>query len=74
MYKLATDDPESTVLEVRQSLDELAREGARRMIAEALQLEVAQYVNALGQPVARAEEMPNFTNGGETEVSSPTGC
>ena len=33
MYKLATNDPESTAPEVHLSLDELAREGARRMIA-----------------------------------------
>lgn len=30
-----------------QSLDELAREGARRMIAAALGVDVAQYVEAL---------------------------
>ena len=37
MYKLTTDSPESTAPEVCKSLDELAREGARRMIAEALE-------------------------------------
>jgi transposase-like protein len=47
MYKLTTNDAESTAPEVCKSLDELAREGARRMIAEALQLEVEEYVSAL---------------------------
>jgi transposase-like protein len=47
MYKLTTDDSENTAPEVHQTLDELAREGARRMIAEALQLEVEEYVSRL---------------------------
>ncbi|MBN2257927.1 MAG: transposase, partial [Anaerolineaceae bacterium] len=33
--------------EITESLDELAREGARRMIAAALELEAEQYVQAL---------------------------
>jgi len=44
MFKLTTNDAEGQTPEVMQSLDELAREGARRMIAAALELEVAQYV------------------------------
>ncbi|MGB6910358.1 MAG: IS256 family transposase [Methyloceanibacter sp.] len=47
MYKLTTDDAEGKTPEIIQSLDELAREGARRMILEALELEVEQYVQAL---------------------------
>ena len=47
MNKLTTNEPESTAPEVQLSLDELAREGARRMIAEALELEVEEYVSKL---------------------------
>lgn len=47
MYKLATDDIEGKAPEIMQSLDELAREGARRMILAALELEVEQYIQAL---------------------------
>ena len=45
MLKLITDDTEAP--EIAQSLDELARQGARRMIAAALELEAEQYVQAL---------------------------
>jgi putative transposase len=47
MYELITNDPEGTTPEVTQSLDELAREGARRMIAKALKLEVDEYIEKL---------------------------
>jgi putative transposase len=47
MLKLTTDDPEGQTPEITQSLDELAREGAQRMIAAALEAEVAQYVESL---------------------------
>jgi transposase-like protein len=47
MYKLNTDDVEGRAPEIIQSLDELAREGARRMILAALELEVEQYLQAL---------------------------
>jgi len=47
MFKLTTDDTEGQTPEITQSLDELAREGARRMIAAALEAEVAQYVEGL---------------------------
>jgi len=47
MLKLTTDDAEGQAPEITQSLDDLAREGARRMIAAALEAEVAQYVEAL---------------------------
>jgi putative transposase len=47
MLKLTTDDTEGQTPEVTQSLDELAREGARRMIAAALEVEVERYVESL---------------------------
>ena len=47
MFKLTTNDAEAQTPEVETSLDELAREGARRMILEALELEVEQYVREL---------------------------
>jgi putative transposase len=47
MYELATDDIEGKAPEIMQSLDELAREGARRMILAALELEVEQYLQVL---------------------------
>jgi len=47
MFKLTTDDAEGQTPEITQTLDELAREGARRMIAVALEAEVAQYVETL---------------------------
>ena len=48
MDKLTTNDPkEQPPAEIQQSLDELAREGARRMIIAALELEVEQYVESL---------------------------
>jgi len=36
MFELITNESEGTAQEVSESLDELAREGAMRMIAEAL--------------------------------------
>ena len=48
MFKLTTDDTESQAPEIMQSLDDLAREGARRMIAAALEVEVEQYIQSLG--------------------------
>ena len=47
MVKATTDDRARQTPEVQQSLDELAREGARRMIAAALELEVEQYVQSV---------------------------
>jgi transposase-like protein len=47
MFKLTTDDAEGQTPEIAQTLDELAREGARRMIVAALEAEVEQYVEAL---------------------------
>ena len=47
MFKLTTNDTEAQTPEIEKSLDELARQGARRMILAALELEVEQYVQAL---------------------------
>jgi putative transposase len=47
MLKLTTNDIEGQPSEITQSLDELAREGARRMILAALELEVDQYIQKL---------------------------
>jgi putative transposase len=47
MWEYTTTGENGTAPEVQRSLDELAREGARRMIAEALEVEVEEYVNRL---------------------------
>ena len=47
MLEFTTDDGKGTAPEVRQTLDELAREGARRMIAAALNMEVDEYLERL---------------------------
>jgi putative transposase len=47
MLKVTTDEIEGKAPEITGSLDELARQGARRMILAALELEVEQYVQAL---------------------------
>jgi putative transposase len=47
MLKVTTDDAQGQTPEITQSLDELAREGARRMIAAALEVEVEHYVQSL---------------------------
>ena len=47
MLKVTTDAAEGQTPEITQTLDELAREGACRMIAAALEAEVEQYVEAL---------------------------
>jgi hypothetical protein len=47
MDKNTTNAIEGQIPQVVRSLDELAREGARRMIAEALELEVDEYVTRL---------------------------
>lgn len=45
MLNLINPSPSISPEEVRVSLDEIAREGARRMLVEALQAEVADYIN-----------------------------
>jgi putative transposase len=47
MYELITNTDEGIVPEIAQSLDELAREGARRMIIAALELEVDEHIAKL---------------------------
>jgi len=47
MVKLTTESVEGEAPEIKESLDELAREGARRMIVAALELEVEQHVEGL---------------------------
>jgi len=47
MLEYTTDESDGTAPEVKQTLDELAREGARRMIEAALQLEVAEHIEKL---------------------------
>lgn len=47
MLELTTNDGEATASEATQTLDKLAREGARRMIAEALELEVQEHIRTM---------------------------
>lgn len=47
MLEYTTNLSAGTAPEVRQTLDELAREGARRMLEAALQLEVDEYITQL---------------------------
>ena len=47
MDKGTTNDIQGQIPQVVRSLDELAREGARRMIAAALELEVEEYISRL---------------------------
>lgn len=44
MYELITNNDDGIVPEVAESLGELAREGARRMIFAALDLEVEEHI------------------------------
>jgi len=44
MVELITNDPGKTSPEIPQSLDELARDGDKRMIAAALEAEVEEYL------------------------------
>lgn len=44
MLSLVTPTPVIRPEELRQTLDDIAREGARRMLVEALDLEVAEYI------------------------------
>lgn len=47
MDKVTTNRPPGQIAEITQSLDELAREGARRMIVAALEVEVEQYIEEI---------------------------
>lgn len=50
MFKITTNETDGTNPEISQSLDDLAREGARRMIAAALELEVEEYLSRVRDP------------------------
>jgi len=45
MLKILTPDSQETQQEFAMSLDEIARRGAQKMLAQALELEVAEYIN-----------------------------
>ncbi len=47
MHKITINDEEGQVPEITRSLDELTRQGARRMILAALELEIEQYGQSL---------------------------
>ena len=47
MLEYTIDRSDGPAPEVKETLDELAREGARRMIEAALQLEVAEHIEKL---------------------------
>ena len=82
MLECTTTGQEGTAPEVQRSLDELAREGARRMIAEALEIEVEEYVARLrdgrdedghAQVVrnGRAQERTLTLGGGAIPIQAP---
>ena len=82
MLELITNEGEGTVQEVEQSLDELAREGARRMIAAALEAEVEDYLERLshlrderGHAVAvrngKARERRLLLGAGAVKIKAP---
>jgi len=82
MLKFTTDDGKGTAPEVSQTLDELAREGAQRMIAAALSIEVDEYLERLQHErdeqghaiVVRngyAQERPVNMGAGVIKIKSP---
>ncbi|MDP9349228.1 MAG: IS256 family transposase [Gemmatimonadota bacterium] len=82
MLKLHTQAPEEQAGEMRLSLDELAREGARRMLAAALEAEVAEYLErhrgerdeqgqALVVKNGRARARKITLGAGTVEISAP---
>jgi putative transposase len=82
MLKQHTQAPEEQAGEMRLSLDELAREGARRMLAAALEAEVAEYLErhrgerdeqgqALVVKNGRARARKITLGAGTVEISSP---
>lgn len=48
MFEVITEGANGVAPEVKQTLDELARDGARRMIAAALKAEADEYVERMG--------------------------
>jgi len=82
MLELTTCATEGQTSEIRDSLDDLAREGARRMIVAALELEVDQYIqqlrhlrDGLGHAMVvrngRAQERTVQLGGGPVKVRAP---
>jgi putative transposase len=82
MLKLHTQGVEEQAGGVRQSVDELAREGARRMLAAALEEEVAEYIerhrrerdergHALVVRNGRAETRKLTTGAGTLQIQAP---
>ena len=73
MLKLTTDEIEGKAPEITESLDELAREGARRMILAALELEVEQYVQALRHLRDEQDHALVVRNGSRTRADGSGG-
>jgi putative transposase len=82
MFKITTNDANGKNPEISQSLDDLAREGARRMITAALELEVEEYLSRVrhlrddrGHAVAvrngKAQERTIQMGGGSIKVRAP---
>lgn len=82
MLKLTTNEQDTPEIECGSLLDELVREGARKMIMEALELEVAEYVdrcqsardelgNAMIVRNGRANERRLLTGAGSVTVKAP---
>ncbi len=82
MFKITTNDTNGKNPEISQSLDDLAREGARRMIAAALELEVEEYLSrvrhhqgAQGHAVAvrngKAQERTIQMGAGSIKIRAP---
>lgn len=82
MLELTTNETDGTAEEINQSLDELARQGARRMIAAALEAEVEEYLHKLshlrdeeGHAVAvrngRAQERTVTMGAGAVKIRAP---
>jgi putative transposase len=84
MLKLQTEGAEEQAGAMRQSVDEVAREGARRMLIAALEAEVAEYIarhqgerdeagHAQVVRNGRAEPRKITTGAGTLEVRAPRG-
>lgn len=82
MHKITTNEGQAQIPEIIQSLDELAREGAKRMIAAALELEVEQYIQGLralrtenGHAIAvrngKAQERTVTLGAGQIKIRAP---
>jgi putative transposase len=82
VLELITNDDEKTAPVIETTLDELARKGARRMIAEALELEVEEYIDRMrdlrdeeghAQVVrnGRAQERTITLGAGAIEIRAP---